>query len=88
MKYICIEFGFIRNKDPLNFSTVRKDEIKKALYFQKLIYDYFCLINKNLQIYLKYRDFFFLTKKQMCFYIQEENTNKSRKDNLKKLRGI
>ena len=82
MKYICIEFGFIRNKDPLNFSTVRKDEIKKALYFQKLIYDYFCCINKNLQIYLKYRDSFFLIKKQ------EENTNKSRKNNLKKLRGI
>ena len=31
-----IDFRFVRNEDPLNFSTIRNEKIKKALFFQKL----------------------------------------------------
>ena len=30
-----IKFGFIRNGDPLNFSTIRNETIKKPPFFQK-----------------------------------------------------
>ena len=38
-----IEFGFIRNKDPLNFSTIRNEKIKKALNFQETINYSICI---------------------------------------------
>jgi hypothetical protein len=33
--------GFIRNKDPLDFSTISNEKIRKALFFQKLRNDFF-----------------------------------------------
>ena len=31
-----IELGIIRNRNPLNFSTIRNNTIKKPTFFQKL----------------------------------------------------
>ena len=65
-----IDFGFIRNEDPLNFSTIRNEKIEKPLFWQKVRNNFLqeldskcvpsllcTIINKILWIYLKQRDF-------------------------------